>query len=74
MIQIGHFMADEIKDKLESRKQRWDYVLSVKKLDAEQLESWIASREPILKDDSLGYNIAETEDLLKTHEPISKSQ
>jgi spectrin beta len=47
--------------------------LQLFKRDAEQLENWIQSREPILHDDKLGDNIQQVEDLIRRHEDFEKT-
>ena len=85
----GHFLADEIQDKvltltgrrellIESGKRREDiYMQNLDALyferDALQLESWLVSREKLLASDALGSSILEVEDLIRRHEDFEKT-
>lgn len=89
LIADGHFMADEIEDKILTLTQRHDQLLSsgqrrediyqqnVDALeferDAAQLESWLKSREKLLADDIVGDSIAEVEELIRRHEDFEKT-
>ena len=88
LIADGHFMAEEIEDKIQALTQRHEQLLSsgqrrediyqqnVDALsferDAAQLESWLAAREKFLADDHVGDSIAEVEDLIRRHEDFEK--
>jgi len=81
LISGGHFMSSEIGDKISALKirkekmyeswelrmelynQHLDYLVWVK--DVTTLESWISSREPTVRDATLGETIDEVENLLK---------
>ena len=43
------------------------------KREADLLENWISSREPILNDGKLGESIAQVEDLIRKHEDFEKT-
>lgn len=86
---LGHFLADEIQDKvqtltgrrellIESGRRREDiYLQNLDALyferDACQLESWLLSREKLLASDALGTSILEVEDLIRRHEDFEKT-
>jgi spectrin beta len=48
-------------------------MLQVFKREAEVLENWIISREPLLHDGKLGETIAQVEDLIRKHEDFEKT-
>ncbi|XP_054722410.1 spectrin beta chain, non-erythrocytic 5-like [Uloborus diversus] len=89
IIDSGHFMADEIKDKIlrlkgaygqlqttwEKRNVIYDQNLDAQifKRDAELLEAWLQSREPILFDKQCGDSILAVEELIKKHEDFEKT-
>ncbi|XP_044574402.1 spectrin beta chain, non-erythrocytic 1 isoform X3 [Cotesia glomerata] len=89
LIQQGHFLSKEIKDKisvLENKKQTlidtWDkrkliyeqnLDTQIFKREAETLENWIISREPMLNDSNLGDTIPQVEDLIRKHEDFEKT-
>ncbi|XP_049846907.1 spectrin beta chain, non-erythrocytic 1 isoform X2 [Schistocerca gregaria] len=89
LIRKGHFLANEIEEKINVLKQRerllhetWRerhnlYRLNLDtqqfKREADQLESWIVSREPILLDGKLGDTIAQVEDLIRKHDDFEKT-
>lgn len=89
LIADGHFMADEIEDKILTLSQRHELLLSsgqrrediyqqnVDALnferDAAQLESWLISREKLLAHDQVGGSIAEVEELIRRHEDFEKT-
>lgn len=89
IINTGHFMADEIKDKvqrlnsaLETLFQTWEkrQILyeqnldaQIFKRDAEQLDSWLQSREPVLNDNQYGDSIAAVEELIRKHDDFLKT-
>lgn len=43
------------------------------KRDADLLESWIQTREPVLNDDKLGDSIWQVEELIRKHEDFEKT-
>lgn len=89
LVSQGHFLSNEIQEKikiLESRhqllndtwesrnhlyKQNLDTQLF--KREANQLESWIQSREPIVQDKTLGDSIGQVEELMRKHEDFEKT-
>lgn len=89
LIKQGHFLAKEIQDKisvLEQRKQVLSDTWEQRKLiyeqnldtqmfkqEAETLENWIISREPMLHDGKLGETIPQVEDLIRKHEDFEKT-
>lgn len=89
LIEQGHFLANEIEDKisvLEQRKQvlmdTWEQrkLIYEQNLDtqmfkreAETLENWIISREPMLNDGKFGETIPQVEDLIRKHEDFEKT-
>ncbi|XP_044008912.1 spectrin beta chain, non-erythrocytic 5 isoform X1 [Aphidius gifuensis] len=89
LIKQGHFLAKEIQDKisvLEQRKQiltdTWEqrkfiYEQNLDtqmfKQEAETLENWIISREPMLNDGKFGDTIPQVEDLIRKHEDFEKT-
>ncbi|GFT80923.1 spectrin beta chain, non-erythrocytic 5 [Nephila pilipes] len=89
IIASGHFMADEIKDKIHRLKGAFSLLQStwekrqfiyeqnldaqIFKKDAELLEAWLQSREPILYDKQYGDSIANVEELIRRHEDFEKT-
>ncbi|XP_046434088.1 spectrin beta chain, non-erythrocytic 1 isoform X2 [Neodiprion fabricii] len=89
LIQQGHFLAKEIEDKIsvleqrkqllndtwEQRKRIYEQNLDTQlfKREAEMLENWIVSREPMLHDGKLGETIPQVEDLIRKHEDFEKT-
>ncbi|XP_043282558.1 spectrin beta chain, non-erythrocytic 5 isoform X2 [Venturia canescens] len=89
LIEQGHFLANEIEEKisvLEQRKQVLNDTWEQRKLiyeqnldtqmfkrEAETLENWIISREPMLNDGKLGETIPQVEDLIRKHEDFEKT-
>lgn len=47
--------------------------LQLFKRDADLLESWIQTREPVLNDDKLGDSIWQVEELIRKHEDFEKT-
>uniref|UniRef100_A0A182PG07 Spectrin beta chain n=1 Tax=Anopheles epiroticus TaxID=199890 RepID=A0A182PG07_9DIPT len=89
LIHDKHFLANEVQDKiavLEQRKRLLDNTI-VQRLEmyelnldtqrflkeAEDMESWIISRQMQLKESKLGDSIAQVEDLLRKHEDFEKT-
>lgn len=88
MIRQGHFLANEIEDKISILQQRKQLLLDtwqkreylyeqnldtqMFKREAEMLENWITSREPMLNDDKLGDSIPQVEELIRKHEDFEK--
>ncbi|XP_065083239.1 spectrin beta chain, non-erythrocytic 1 isoform X3 [Ochlerotatus camptorhynchus] len=89
LIKDGHFLANEVQEKiavLGQRKRLLDntivqraeiYELNLDTQmflkEAEVIESWIISRQVQLKDGKLGESIAQVEDLLRKHEDFEKT-
>ena len=89
LIAKGHFLSDDIQDKVNTLAQRYEFLLSSGKrrqeiyeqnLDAQkfeqeaaQLEAWLLSREKLLQQDELGGSIAEVENLIRRHEDFQKT-
>ncbi|XP_066591797.1 spectrin beta chain, non-erythrocytic 5 isoform X2 [Prorops nasuta] len=89
LIKQGHFLAKEIEDKISVLQQRqqilndtWEQrkIIYEQNLDtqlfkreAETLENWIISREPMLHDGKLGDSIPQVEDLIRKHEDFEKT-
>lgn len=89
LIKDGHFLANEVQEKiavLNQRKRLLDntilqraeiYELNLDTQiflkEAEVIESWIISRQVQLKDGKLGESIAQVEDLLRKHEDFEKT-
>ncbi|XP_057323872.1 spectrin beta chain, non-erythrocytic 1 isoform X4 [Microplitis mediator] len=89
LIQQGHFLSKEIKDKitiLDNKKQilidTWDkrkliyeqnYDTQIFKREAETLENWLITREPMLNDNNFGDTIPQVEDLIRKHEDFEKT-
>ena len=48
-------------------------VCQIFKRDASQLESWLAMREPVLNDPSVGASIGEVEELIRRHDDFLKT-
>lgn len=89
LIQQGHFLSKEIQEKISVLSQRkqiltdtWEHrrIIYEQNLDtqmfkreAETLENWIISREPMLHDGIFGETIPQVEDLLRKHEDFEKT-
>ncbi|XP_055911888.1 spectrin beta chain, non-erythrocytic 5 isoform X2 [Eupeodes corollae] len=89
LIKEKHFLAHEVDEKIHILKQRHDllqltlqqrkdlYELNLDTRlflkEAEILENWITSREPLLKDSKLGESIPQVEDLLRRHQDFEKT-
>lgn len=89
LIKDGHFLANEVQEKiavLNQRKRLLDntivqraeiYELNLDTQiflkEAEVIESWIITRQVQLKDGKLGESIAQVEDLLRKHEDFEKT-
>ncbi|XP_022241663.1 spectrin beta chain, non-erythrocytic 1-like [Limulus polyphemus] len=89
IIIAGHFMADDVRDHIEQLKSNlnqlmdtWEkrQVLYEQNLDtqkfvlnAEQLELWLQSREPVLRDNQFGDSIAGVEELIRKHDDFEKT-
>jgi spectrin beta len=89
LVQQGHFLAKEIQDKVSVLRQRsqileetwqrrkliYEQNLDTQtfKRDAETLENWIASREPMLRDEQFGESIPQVEELIMKHQDFEKT-
>ncbi|XP_043929471.1 spectrin beta chain, non-erythrocytic 5 [Protopterus annectens] len=88
MVNKGHFMSNEIEEKLEElaelmkkvtessemRRKLYDGVLELQLLrrDLEQAESWLNTRESLLTDPNCGDSLLDVELLIKNHEDFEK--
>lgn len=89
LIVDGHFMADEIQDKISTLTQRRKLLLETSQRreeiylqnldallferDASQLETWLKSREKLLAPEELGSSLTEVEELIRRHEDFEKT-
>ncbi|KAL1471295.1 hypothetical protein MTO96_023750 [Rhipicephalus appendiculatus] len=89
IIASGHFMADEVRDRIrrlsDSRKalehtwnrrqEIYDQSLDLQLFlrDADQLETWLASREAFLRDDDHADSISAVEELIRKHDDFMKT-
>ncbi|XP_063234159.1 spectrin alpha chain, non-erythrocytic 1 isoform X2 [Bacillus rossius redtenbacheri] len=89
LISQGHFLANDIQEKIAILKQRRQFLndtwekrkniyeqnldTQIFKRDADLLENWIVSREPILHDEKLGESISQVEELIRKHEDFEKT-
>lgn len=89
LIEQGHFLGKEIEEKIsvlrlrkqilldtwEQRKLIYEQNLDTQlfKREAETLENWIVSREPMLHDGKLGESIPQVEELIRKHEDFEKT-
>ena len=89
LVQQGHFLAKEIQEKvsvLKQRRQTLEETWQSRKLiyeqnldtqafkrDAETLENWLMSREPMLRDEQLGDSIPQVEELIMKHQDFEKT-
>ncbi|XP_076180871.1 spectrin beta chain, non-erythrocytic 5 kst isoform X3 [Ptiloglossa arizonensis] len=89
LIEQGHFLAKEIEDKIsvlqyreEFLKDTWAERMDIYeqnldtqlfKREAETLENWIVSREPMLNDGKLGESISQVEEFIRKHEDFEKT-
>ncbi|KAK2588759.1 hypothetical protein KPH14_001641 [Odynerus spinipes] len=89
LIEQGHFLGKEIEEKIsvlrlrkqilvdtwEQRRLIYEQNLDTQlfKRDAETLENWIVSREPMLNDGKLGESIPQVEELIRKHEDFEKT-
>lgn len=84
LVKSGHFMGEEIKDKIGVLSGRWGYLKRVvgerddlfrKNLDLrvylvqlEEFDKWLSGKEPELREVKLGESIREVEELIREHE------
>ncbi|OAD53242.1 Spectrin beta chain, brain 4 [Eufriesea mexicana] len=89
LIEEGHFLAKEIEDKISALQHRQQFLKNtwekrrhiyeqnldtqLFKREAETLENWIVSREPMLHDGKLGESISQVEELIRKHEDFEKT-
>ncbi|XP_053986770.1 spectrin alpha chain isoform X1 [Hylaeus volcanicus] len=89
LIEQGHFLSKEIEDKVsvlryrqqflkdtwEQRRHIYEQNLDTQlfKREAETLENWIVSREPMLHDGKFGESIPQVEELIRKHEDFEKT-
>ncbi|XP_011150755.1 spectrin alpha chain isoform X3 [Harpegnathos saltator] len=89
LIEQGHFLAKEIEDKISVLQQRQQILkdtwrqrrliyeqnldTQLFKRDAETLENWIVSREPMLQDGKFGESIPQVEELIRKHDDFEKT-
>ncbi|XP_012141419.2 spectrin beta chain, non-erythrocytic 5 kst isoform X2 [Megachile rotundata] len=89
LIEEGHFLGKEIEDKISVLQQRQQFLkdtweqrrhiyeqnldTQLFKREAETLENWIVSREPMLHDGKLGESIPQVEELIRKHEDFEKT-
>ncbi|XP_014672524.1 PREDICTED: spectrin alpha chain-like [Priapulus caudatus] len=89
LIARGHFLSDDIRDKiqkldgardqlLDTWRQRsvlYDQNLDAQmfKRDAEALQSWLRAREPVLRDANYGQSVKEVDELIQRHEDFEKT-
>lgn len=85
----GHYLAYDIEDKIKILRQRMELLnnvwnqrniiyqqnldIQLFKREAYILENWLAIREGILKDDSLGENIPQVEELIRKHRDFEEA-
>ncbi|KAJ1103984.1 hypothetical protein NDU88_001400 [Pleurodeles waltl] len=88
LVEKGHFMSEEIKEKLleqselarkvadcwEVRKELYEENLEIQLLlrELEQAESWLSAKEGLLLDPNYGNSVSNVENLLKKHEDFEK--
>ena len=89
LIANGHFLAEDIQDKVHTLKQRYEVLrdsarrrhdiyeqnLDAQRFqqDASQLDAWLLSREKLLQTDDVGSSIAEVEELIRHHDDFQKT-
>lgn len=89
IIDEKHFLSNEIQEKINVLKQRYDLLESTLRKrheiyelnldtqrflrEAEILEIWMDSRESQLKDHKMGDSIAQVEELIRRHEDFEKT-
>ncbi|VEN48181.1 unnamed protein product [Callosobruchus maculatus] len=88
-IKEGHYLTQEIEDKIKILEQRIDHLndvwnkrniiyqqnldVQLFKREANILETWLAVREGTLKDGRLGHSIPHVEDLIRKHRDFEES-
>ncbi|XP_069119024.1 LOW QUALITY PROTEIN: spectrin beta chain-like [Argopecten irradians] len=89
MIQNGHFLSDEIQEKVKDLNSAWEALKSTfetykriceqnleaqqLKHEMEQLEAWMTIREPLMKEKNYGGNIQTVEELLRRQDDFEKT-
>ncbi|XP_022090941.1 spectrin beta chain, non-erythrocytic 5-like isoform X2 [Acanthaster planci] len=89
LIDNGHFLSNEISDKVEQLKHSWDDLLTtwhekqalfdtfldaqVFERELEQAETWLAARNPVLQDQSFLEDTLDIEEMIKRHEDFEKT-
>lgn len=88
-IQDDHFLLKEIEEKIHNLEQRMNLLsntwqkrsdlyeqnkdLQIFKRDSHLLDNWLEVRQKILKDDKLGENIPQVEELIRKHDDFEKT-
>ncbi|KAK3093468.1 hypothetical protein FSP39_016126 [Pinctada imbricata] len=89
MIDNGHFLSEEIQEKVTDLKSAWDALTNtfeqykilceqnmeaqLLKHEMEQLEAWMNTREPMLREKQFGENIQAVEELLRRQDDFEKT-
>ncbi|XP_061172689.1 spectrin beta chain, non-erythrocytic 5-like [Saccostrea echinata] len=89
MIENGHFLSEEIKEKVTDLNTAWEALIKTfeqyrelceQNLEAqqlhhemEQLEAWMNIREPLMKEKNVGENIQAVEELLRRQDDFEKT-
>ncbi|GAB1601116.1 spectrin beta chain, non-erythrocytic 1-like isoform X2 [Argonauta hians] len=89
LIDNGHFLSEEIQQKIDTltesyktllqnwkqHKQVHEYNLEAQKFrkEMEQFESWIGVRDPMVNDQKFGDSIEEVEELIRKHDDFEKT-
>ncbi|XP_065202026.1 spectrin beta chain, non-erythrocytic 1 isoform X3 [Planococcus citri] len=89
LIRKGHFLGNDIQEKIKTLELRYHLLnetwksrrvlyeqnldTQIFKREAEQLENWVLSREPMLHDEKLGDSIHQVEELIRKHEDFEKT-
>ncbi|NXL58532.1 SPTN5 protein, partial [Chordeiles acutipennis] len=88
LMKNGHFMSEEIEEKLlelselmKKVKESWDmrkelyeenWEIQLLRRELEQAEAWLAAKESFLSDPNYGDSVSEVEELLKKHHDFEK--
>ncbi|CAL8090883.1 unnamed protein product [Orchesella dallaii] len=89
LIKQGHFMGEEIHEKIRVLKSRWEYLngiveerdelfrrnldLRVYLVQLEDFDKWLNGKEPELKHLNLGESIREVEELIREHDEFAST-